>query len=59
MPLDIYAALGALVRAEAARDRERRAAARPDTRRDTAPDRTAAPDAPPEEPRGFTERRHE
>lgn len=55
MPLDIYAALGALVRAEAARDRERRAATRPDT----AHDRTAAPDAPPEEPRGFTERRHE
>ncbi|MGW3248889.1 hypothetical protein [Streptomyces sp. NPDC001070] len=57
MPVDIYAALGAFVRAEATRDRERRAAAA--TPPDTDPDRTAAPGARPQEPRELTERTHE
>ncbi|MFE0629975.1 hypothetical protein ACFW3D_23785 [Streptomyces sp. NPDC058864] len=56
MPVDIYAALGALVRAEAARRRDRPAAPE---RQESAPERTAAPDAPPQEPRELTERHHE
>jgi hypothetical protein len=57
MPVDIYAALGAFVRAEATRDRERRAATPPDT--DPDPDRSAASGARPQEPRELTERTHE
>ncbi|MFD8074917.1 hypothetical protein OG937_08140 [Streptomyces sp. NBC_00510] len=56
MPVDIYAALGAIVRAEAVRDRERPVAA---DRPETAPERTTAPEAPPQEPRELTERHHE
>ncbi|MYX33621.1 MULTISPECIES: hypothetical protein [unclassified Streptomyces] len=56
MPVDIYAALGALVRAEAARDRERPAAA---DRQETTPECATAPDAPAQEPRELTERHHE
>ncbi|MEU1620059.1 hypothetical protein ABZ479_22500 [Streptomyces sp. NPDC005722] len=56
MPVDIYAAVGALVRAEAARDRERRAVA---DWPETAPERAKAPETPPQEPRELTERHHE
>ncbi|MDX3235542.1 hypothetical protein PV392_07575 [Streptomyces sp. ME03-5709C] len=56
MPLDIYAALSAFVRAEAARHRERPAvAALPEA----APERTTAPDAPPGEARELPEHRNE
>ncbi|WP_431961096.1 hypothetical protein [Actinacidiphila sp. bgisy160] len=57
MPVDIYAALGALVRAEAARHRERPTA--PADPPEAAPERTTGPDAPPQEPRELTERHHE
>ncbi|MDX3093349.1 hypothetical protein PV703_03635 [Streptomyces sp. ME01-24h] len=56
MPLDIYAALSAFVRAEAGRHRERPAAA---TRPETAPEHTTAPDALPGDARETTEHRHE
>ncbi len=56
MPVDIYAALGALVRAEAVRDRERPTA--PDGP-ETAPECSAPQDAPPQETRELAERRHE
>lgn len=51
MPVDIYAALTALVRAEATRDHERRATASASPSPGDAPDGARTADAGPQPPR--------